>query len=301
MMNERRLLVFGGAGQLGAALAANRPPTGWRIAALARADADITDRESIARAMAAHRPSAVVNAAAYTAVDKAESDADTAFRVNRDGAGIVARAATAADVPLIHLSTDYVFDGRGRRPRREDDPVAPLGVYGASKAAGEDAVRAAGDRHVILRTSWVFGVDGGNFVKTMLRLGAERPELRVIDDQTGRPTYAGDLAGIILDIADRLIAAPPPRPYGTFHIAGEGAVTWFGFARAIFAEARRRGAPTPKLTPIPTSDYPTPARRPTYSVLDCGKLQAVYDIRPRPWRDGLRDCLDRLLGPAVSN
>ena len=296
-MNARCLLVLGGAGQLGQALAETPPPTGWRIVTLTRAEADIVQADSIARAIATHGPAAVVNAAAYTAVDKAESESDAAFRINRDGAAIVARAAAASNLPVIHLSTDYVFDGRAERPWRENDPIAPLGIYGASKAAGEEALRQATERHVILRTSWVFGTHGQNFVKTMLRLGAERPELRIIDDQIGRPTYAGDLAQIIGAIAARLCDKAPAEAYGTFHVAGQGAISWFGFAQAIFAEARRRGGPHPALAPIPTSQYPTAAKRPANSVLDCARLKAVYDIQPRPWRAGLVECLDRLLAP----
>lgn len=297
-MNEHALLVFGGGGQLGRALSETKPPSGWRIVPLNRGEADITEVKSVTHAIAALRPAAVVNAAAYTAVDKAEAETEAAFGINRDGAAIVARASAAAHVPLIHISTDYVFDGHGTRPWREDDATAPLGVYGASKAAGEEQVRGAAAHHVILRTSWVFGVEGANFVKTMLRLGAERPELRVVDDQTGRPTYAGDLARMITTIAARLADEPPSDAFGTFHAAGGGAVTWFEFAQAIFADAKRRGGPSPTVSPIPTTAYPTPAKRPANSVLDCAKLEAVFGIRPRPWRDGLNECLDRLIGSA---
>ena len=299
-MSERCLLVLGGEGQLGRALAESTAPAGWRIVTLGRGEADITQADGIARAIEAHNPAVVVNAAAYTAVDKAESDAGTAIRINRDGAGIVARAAAAAKLPVIHVSTDYVFDGQAGRAWREDDAIAPLSVYGASKAAGEAAIRQATARHVILRTSWVFGTHGQNFVKTMLRLGAERPELRIIDDQIGRPTYAGDLAQTITAIAVHLIDGAPANGFGTFHFAGADAVTWFGFAQAIFAEASRRGGPHPVLLPIPTAQYPTPAKRPANSVLDCSKLKSVYDIQPRPWRDGLGECLDHLLRPPQS-
>lgn len=296
-MSEKCLLVFGGGGQLGQALAESSPPSGWRIVTLLRAAADITQANSINRAITDHDPAVIVNAAAYIAVDKAESDAQAAFRINRDGAGIVARAAATAKRAVIHISTDYVFDGRGGRPWREDDPTVPLGVYGASKLAGELAVRQAGGGHIILRTSWVFGVHGQNFVKTMLRLGAERPELRIVDDQIGRPTYAGDLAKSITAIAARISDQPAVDATGTFHFAGDGAVSWFGFAQAIFAEAHRRGGPNPSLVPIPTSQYPTPAKRPANSELNCDKLQSAYDIHPRSWRAGLGECLDRLLRP----
>lgn len=299
-MSANCLLVLGGDGQLGRAFSECPPPAGWRIVTLGRNDADITEPDSIARALAAHAPAIVVNAAAYTAVDKAESEAESAFRINRDGAANVARAAAAANLPVIHVSTDYVFDGRAGPAWREDDPIAPLSVYGASKAAGEAAIRQAAQQHVILRTSWVFGVHGQNFVKTMLRLGAERPELRIIDDQIGRPTHAGDLAQAIAAIAARLTDEADANGFGTFHFAGAEPVSWFGFAQAIFAEARRRGGPHPRLLPIPTAQYPTPAKRPANSVLDCSKLKNVYDIQPRPWRDGLGECLDRLLRPPQS-
>ncbi len=295
-MSDKVCLLFGGDGQLGRALAKAVAPAGWRIVSLGRAAADITDADQIARAIDAHEPAVVVNAAAYTAVDKAESDRDDAFRINDIGAGIVARAASDAQATVIHLSTDYVFDGQASRPWREDDPIAPLGVYGASKAAGEDAVRDAARRHLILRTSWVFGVDGNNFVKTMLRLGAERPALKIVADQVGRPTSAHDLADAILAIAAKIGGGvSTAKAYGTFHFANAGAVSWHEFAREIFAQSAKRGGPSPALTAIPTSDYPTPAKRPAYSVLDCDKLAGLYGIEPRPWQAALGDVLDRLL------
>lgn len=298
-MSDKTLLTFGGDGQLGRALAKAVAPSGWRIVSLARAAADITDADQVIRAIAAHEPAVVVNAAAYTAVDKAENDSKAAFLINEYGAGIVARAASEAQAIPIHLSTDYVFDGQASRPWREDDPVAPLGVYGASKAAGEDAVRDAARRHLILRTSWLFGVDGNNFVKTMLRLGAERPALKIVADQVGRPTSAHDLADAILAIAAKLGAGvSTAKAYGTFHFANAGAVSWYDFAREIFAQAAKRGGPSPELAAIPTRDYPTPAQRPAYSVLDCDKLAGLYGIEPRPWQAALGDVLERLLPKA---
>jgi len=295
-MSDKTLLVFGGDGQVGRALAEADTPPGWRVVALARAAVDITNADQLARAIAAHEPAVVVNAAAYTAVDKAESDGDAAFRINAEGAGLVAKAAADAQATIIHISTDYVFDGEASRPWREDDPIAPLGVYGASKAAGEEAVRDAARRHVILRTSWVFGVHGTNFVKTMLRLGAERPALKIVADQVGRPTSAHDLAGAILAIAGRLTGGvSTAKLYGSFHFANAGAVSWYEFAREIFAQAAQRGGPSPELAAIPTRDYPTPAKRPAYSVLDCDKLAGLYGIEPRPWQPALGDVLDRLL------
>ncbi|MFN4283277.1 MAG: dTDP-4-dehydrorhamnose reductase [Alphaproteobacteria bacterium] len=297
-MSLKTLLVFGGDGQLGRALAEATSPQngGWRVTTVSRAAADIADADQVARAIDAHEPAMVVNAAAYTAVDKAESESEAAYRANRDGAGIVAHAAAEALVPVLHLSTDYVFDGEASRPWREDDPIRPLGVYGASKAAGEEAVRDAARRHVILRTSWVFGVHGTNFVKTMLRLGAERPALKIVADQVGRPTSAHDLAGAILAIAARQSAGVSSGAlYGTFHFANEGAVSWCEFAREIFAQSARRGGPAPAIEAIATSGYPTPAKRPAYSVLDCDKLRRLYGIQPRPWQAALADVLARLL------
>jgi dTDP-4-dehydrorhamnose reductase len=291
------VLVFGGAGQVGRALTEATVPPGWRVIALGRADADIADPGAVERAIASHHPSFVINAAAYTAVDKAESERDICYRVNCDGAGVVARAAAAVDVPLLHLSSDYVFDGAKSGPWNEDDAPAPLGVYGSSKAAGEDIVRESHPRHVIVRTSWVFGAHGGNFVKTMLRLAESHDELRVVADQHGRPTDAADIARALLAIAARIGTKPPQRPFGTFHFAGKRATTWFGFAENIFEEAARRGARVPELVPIGTADYPTAARRPTNSVLGCARIESVYGIIPRPWSEGLNAALDRLIGP----
>ena len=295
-MSDKVLLVFGGDGQVGRALDEATTPPGWRVVALGRAAVDITNADQLARAIGAHAPAVVVNAAAYTAVDKAEGDSDAAFRINATGAGLVAKAAAAAQATVIQLSTDYVFDGQASRPWREDDAVAPLGVYGASKAAGEDAVREATRRHVILRTSWVFGVHGNNFVKTMLRFGAERPALKIVADQVGRPTSAHDLAAAILAIAAKLgQGVATAKAYGTFHFANAGAVSWYEFAREIFTQAATRGGPSPELAAIPTRDYPTPAQRPAYSVLDCDKLAGLYGIEPRPWQPALGDVLERLL------
>ena len=261
--------------------------------ALGRDAADITRPAEVAAALDAARPAAIVNAAAYTAVDRAESEPERAAAANRDGARIVAEACAERRLPLIHLSTDYVFDGRKIGPYREDDPVAPLGVYGRSKAEGEAAVRAVGGCHVILRTSWVYGPVGQNFVRTMLRLGRERPELRVVDDQSGSPTSTADLADAILVIARRL-AEGEGAGTGMFHFCGGGVTTWYRFAQAIFGEAARYGYSPPRLTPITTAGYPTAARRPANSALDCSRIARVYGIHPRPWREALGRCIDRI-------
>ena len=296
------LLVFGGAGQVGRAFAEIAPPEGWSVTALGHAEADVTDPASVEEALKRYRPAAVVNAAAYTAVDKAESEPDVCMRINCDGAGILARAAAAANVPLLHISTDYVFDGSKDGPWTEYDPVHPLSAYGAAKEAGERAVRENHPGHVILRTSWVFGVHGNNFVKTMLKLAETRDELSIVADQHGRPTDAADLARALFAIAARIKRSRPRDAYGTFHFAGSRATTWYGFAERIFEEAMRRGARVPQhIIPIPTSGYPTPAKRPVNSVLDCSRIGAIYGIVPRPWSEGLAHCLDRLIGPPEDN
>lgn len=292
----RTLLVFGGAGQVGHAISALLPPDGWRVVCASRGDANITQAEDVRRLVSHVEPDVIVNAAAYTAVDKAESVPKWAARVNGLGAGLVAEAALELGAPIIHLSTDYVFDGRSSRPWCETDAVAPLNVYGATKEAGEQAVRRIHSGHVILRSSWIFGSHGGNFVETMLRHAEEKPLLRVVADQHGCPTFAADLAAAIWRIACQ-VAMPTRDVFGTFHFAGQGPTTWFDFATAIFNEAARHGVAVPRLEPVASLDFPTPARRPAYSVLDCDKIAAVHGIKPPSWRDGLSRCVADLLKP----
>lgn len=292
-----RLLVIGKSGQLARALAtAALPGTDWQSTALGRPELDITDAASVRAAVAAHAPDIVVNAAAYTAVDRAEAEPQAALAVNRDGARFVAEAAAAAGAPVIHVSTDYVFSGDGDRPYVETDPVAPLGAYGQSKLAGEQAVAGANSRHLVLRTAWVYSPWGSNFARTMLRLGAERDELRVVDDQTGTPTYAPDLADAIIAVAARAARlAPGSDDWGTYHLTNAGVTTWYGFAGEIFRLAAESARPTPALVPITTAEYPTPARRPHYSVLDNGKIADAFGIRLRDWREATAECVRRLL------
>jgi dTDP-4-dehydrorhamnose reductase len=292
-MPVRTLVVFGANGQLGRCLAETPLPEGWRLIGFGHGAADILDPAAVAAALKGIDQGVVVNAAAYTAVDKAESEPDAAFALNRDGAGIVAAAAATAGLPVIHVSTDYVFDGSKTSPWTEDDPVAPLSVYGASKLAGEIAVRGANPRHAILRTSWLFSVHGANFLKTMLRLGAERPLLKVVADQHGCPTAAEDLAAIIVAIASHLAEG---QGFGTFHCTGDEPTTWCGFAAAIMDSARKRGRQMAEVQPIPTADYPTPAVRPAYSVLSCLRLAEVHGVAAPPWRRAIEHCLDVLLG-----
>ncbi|MET4701565.1 dTDP-4-dehydrorhamnose reductase [Constrictibacter sp. MBR-5] len=290
-----RILLFGGTGQVGSELLRRPWPEPVRIEAPGRDTADLLDPPRVAGLVAADAVDLVINAAAYTAVDKAESEPETAETVNAAAPGALAHAAADAGIPLIHLSTDYVFDGRKSSPYVEDDAIAPLSVYGRTKAAGEAAVRAAEGRHAILRTSWVYSAHGGNFVKTMLRLGGERPVLRIVDDQHGAPTAASDIADAVMAVALRLIAGDGPD--GVFHFTAAGATTWYGFASRIFAHAAAGGRPVPKLEPIPTRNYPTPARRPTNSRLDCGRLARAHGIVGRPWEAALAEVMDELLAP----
>ena len=291
------LLVIGANGQVGWDVNRQACAAGLSCLALSRAQLDITNRDLVFRTVEQVRPTCVVNAAAYTAVDKAEDDAETAYAVNRDGAKSLAAACAAVGASLIHISTDYVFDGEKSAPYKEDDAVAPLGVYGASKLAGEEAVRGHCSEHIILRTSWVYGRHGHNFVRTMLRLGRERDSLRVVDDQFGSPTFAGDLSAAILKlVSDLRCGAWPDGGFGTFHCAGHGITTWCEFARAIF----RRAPSPPVIEAIGTVEYPTPAKRPRNSALDCTKLAHVHGIVLRPWETALEAILDDLTKPPAS-
>ncbi|MBP2232960.1 dTDP-4-dehydrorhamnose reductase [Azospirillum agricola] len=293
-----KVLVLGTSGQVGDALMRASWPADTTLTGLARPALDMADPASIDRAMAEHAPDLVINATAYTAVDKAENDREAAFAINRDGPARLAALCAARGVPLVHISTDYVFDGSKPAPYTEDDPVDPVNVYGASKEAGESAVRAAVAAHVILRTSWVYAAHGANFVKTMLRLGRERPELGVVADQTGAPTAAADIADAIIAIAARIQSRPDDVPWGTYHLTGSGETTWFGFAERIFQRLEREEGRRPALKPIATAAYPTPARRPANSRLDCGRLRAAFGITPPAWEDSLERVLDALFADA---
>lgn len=289
-----RIAVIGRNGQIAQSLRSLGRARGRYVFCAGRPDLDLAAPDTIASFLERVSPDLVVNAAAYTAVDKAESEPDAAFRVNADGAAHVAVACSRLHVPLVHVSTDFVFDGRKRTPYVETDGVAPLSVYGASKAAGEKAVRAACGRHVILRTSWVYAPFGTNFVRTMLRLGSERAELGVVADQHGTPTDARDIARAILDIAPRLQAATTDV-WGTYHLTGSYETTWHRFAEEIFRQAAARGAKVPRLKAISTAEYPTAARRPAYSVLDNAKFIATFGFALPDWRASLAGCLDELL------
>jgi dTDP-4-dehydrorhamnose reductase len=286
-----KVLITGHKGQLGTDLMHCARRRGIDALGVGRSDCDITRMESVEQLFSRAGPfDVVINAAAYTAVDRAESDADAAYAVNRDGAGHLARACAQRGIPLIHISTDYVFGGFQTRPCTPSDPIGPRGVYAQSKAAGEEAVRRQLDRHLIIRISWLFGLYGGNFVKTMLRLGREKEILKVVDDQIGSPTYAADLAAALLQVAEQVHAGL--APWGTYHYCNQGALTWYAFARKIFAFARPyERLAIRNVVSILTAHYPTPAPRPHYSVLDCSSFDQTFEIPRRPWEVALKEML----------
>lgn len=295
-----RVLVVGRIGQVGTELALKLPAAGHEVLSTEPPELDLLRPETVRACFEAFRPDVVVNAAAYTAVDKAEDDSALAYAINRDGTALLGRETARLGVPMVHFSTDYVFAGDKPEPYVESDPVGPVGVYGASKLAGDLALAEANPRHVVLRTAWVCSAHGGNFVKTMLRLGRERPELGVVADQHGAPTFADDLADAVLALLPRLVAAPAgDEGFGTFHLTGQPFTTWHGFAEAIFAGAAARGAQVPRLRAITTAEYPTKARRPANSRLDCGRIERVHGVRAADWRASLARCLGVLVGPVV--
>lgn len=294
-----RILVCGASGQVGHELVDRAAGYGLDVLGMTREQLDITDSRRVAELVARYTPGLIINAAAYTHVDNAETQAEQAYAVNRDGVATLAEAARQAEIPLLHISTDYVFSGEAREAYRETDPVAPTGVYGASKRAGEEAIEAILDRHLIVRTSWVYGVHGHNFVKTMLRLGQQRDALSVVADQFGCPTQAGSLADALLQLARRY-AREGTLAWGLYHYSGQPSCSWFDFAEEIFRQAAARGllAKTPQVSAITTAQYPTPARRPAWSVLDCTKFEQAFAIAPRDWREDLARMLDTLAAQA---
>jgi dTDP-4-dehydrorhamnose reductase len=289
-----RIAVTGSKGQVATSLI-ERVALEVEVVALGRPAFDLTDRAAVLAGLEAARPDVIVNAAAYTAVDKAEAEETLAFRVNGEGAGHVAEAAQRLGVPLLHLSTDYVFDGALDRPYREDDPTGPTGAYGRSKLAGEKAVAAACENSVILRTAWVYSPFGVNFVRTMLRLNETRDEVGVVADQRGNPTSALDIADALIAIAARMKDDSSPRLRGIFHMTGSGEGTWADFAQAVFGEAEARGRRLTRVKRIATADYPTPARRPANSRLDNEKLARVYGLSLPDWRGSVATVCARFL------
>jgi dTDP-4-dehydrorhamnose reductase len=295
-----RAVIIGKSGQLARCLVETAPAGGEPIC-FGRDSFDLAASSADISVLADARPDVLINAAAYTAVDKAETDREAAFALNAAGPARLADFAAVHGVPLIHVSTDYVFDGAGAQPYREDDPPAPINVYGHSKLEGERAIAERLPQRIILRTSWVFSAFGGNFVKTMLRLAGDRQELRIVGDQIGRPTSAHELARVIWRIARRIDEAEMrPAPWGVYHYADAGQASWADFAEAIFASPEAGLAAPPRIQRIGTEEYPTPSRRPLYSALDTTKIEAAFGVRPRPWREGLREVLARLTEEAAA-
>jgi dTDP-4-dehydrorhamnose reductase len=289
-----RLAVTGLTGQVVSALIA-RTPKDVEIIALGRPQLELGRRDVVIATLKAVRCDAIINAAAYTAVDKAESEPETSMRINGEGAGFVAEAAKALNVPLIHLSTDYVFDGMLDRPYREDDELGPTSVYGLSKLEGEKKITEIHPNHVILRTAWVYSPFGVNFVKTMLRLNETRDEVGVVSDQIGNPTSALDIADALYVISRHIIRDQSPKLRGIFHMTGQGEASWASFASMIFESAHRQGRRETKVKPITTADYPTPAKRPANSRLDSSKLKKQFEVTLPHWQNSLEACVQQLL------
>ncbi len=292
------VLITGANGQLGRELVRLGQVLDVEVHGYNRQQLDITDENRIQQILMRVSPSVVINAAAYTHVDRAEDESDLAYAVNKIGPACLARYCADNRLALIHISTDYVFDGTKGRPYQESDPLAPLGVYGHSKAQGETAIRSILPKHIIVRTSWLYGVHHHNFVKTILKLASERSVLRVVADQFGSPTSAADLAQALLTIAKK-IGATEDLDWGTYHFCGQGITTWYGLAEKILELA----APYTELTTrqveaITTAEWPTPAKRPPYSVLDCKRLKSQFGIEPQPWQQSLQQTIERIFAPS---
>lgn len=289
-----KVLVIGTRGQLARSLSEAASARQLPIRLIGRPDLDLSDVHGVRTAITAAQPGVVINAAAYTAVDRAESDAIAAFAVNAAAPEAMAQACEDLGVPFVHISTDYVFDGTKDAPYVEDDPAAPLGIYGRSKLDGEQRVAAACARHLILRTAWVYSPFGSNFVRTMLRLAEARSEIAVVDDQVGNPTYAPHLASAILTLTERLMD-DCDVPWGLYHLAGSGEATWCDLAREVLAVSSQLGGPTASVRAITTAEYPTAARRPANSRLDCSRARRLLGIGLPHWQEGVAQCVARLL------
>ncbi len=287
-----RILVTGAAGQVGTELVLSGSKKGHEILGFTRKDLDITNEDVVLRTISDLTPDVVINPAAYTAVDQAETDRELAYIINRDGPANLAKACSKNNIPLIHISTDYVYDGSKSGAYTENDPVQPVNVYGASKEAGEAAIREILDQHIIMRTSWVFSSHGGNFVKSMLRLGHNRDELNIVADQRGGPTSASDIAGASIRIAEHVHSQSDL--WGTYHFSGAPETSWYEFAQEIFNQASGLVAKAPTVRPIPTTDYPTPARRPLNSVMNCEKIFKAFGIQQPAWKNSLNKVLQEL-------
>ncbi|MNU43581.1 dTDP-4-dehydrorhamnose reductase [compost metagenome] len=285
-----KILINGRHGQVSHELQQRLGAVG-ELVVLGRDQLDLAQPDQIRHQVQNIRPDLIINAAAHTAVDLAESEPQSAFAINAVAPGILAEEALALDIPLIHYSTDYVFDGSKAGPYNEDDTPNPLGVYGKSKLAGEQAIRDVQGKHLILRTSWVYSTHGRNFLLTMQRLLQEKPELRVVADQIGAPTWAGTIANSTLALIERWQTSQVTN-WGTYHLSAQGETSWFGFAQAIGEALRQQGKPCADLLPIPSSDYPTPAARPLNSRLDCSRLQRDWGVSQPDWQTALRECLN---------
>jgi len=297
-----RIIVIGKGGQIDTALQAfGDVAPGVEIVRLGRPDIDLSKPETLQAPIRAARPDVIISSAAYTAVDKAESESNLAQAVNGNGPGELARISKSLNVPILHLSTDYVFSGDKDDPYVETDMPAPVSIYGKTKLSGERQIAAATDNHVILRTAWTYSSYGDNFVKTMLRLAENRDEINVVDDQHGCPTYAPEIAHALVTVAQRVAADPDPALRGVFHLTGQGETTWAEFAVAILAGREARGGKPVKVNRITTDQYPTPAKRPASSRLSGAKLQAIYGLKLNPWRVSLDLCLDRLINSGSSD
>jgi dTDP-4-dehydrorhamnose reductase len=284
-----KVLITGRNGQVAQALLTSLQGLG-ELTCLGRAELDLADSNAVRAQVRMLKPDLIINAAAYTAVDQAESEREQAFAINATAPGVLAEEAKALGVPLIHYSTDYVFDGSKNAPYLDNDPPQPLGVYGQSKLAGEQAINAVGGQHLILRTSWVYSLYGRNFLLTMQRLLQERDELRVVSDQIGAPTWAGTIAAATRELIEHWQRGQA-GPWGTFHLTGQGETSWFGFASAIGEQLQAAGKPCARLLPITSSEYPTPAQRPLNSRLDCSRLKTAWNIHLPDWQAALADCL----------
>jgi dTDP-4-dehydrorhamnose reductase len=305
-----KILLLGANGQVGFELARSLAPLGELVCATRSGtlpggapclSTELARPESLAATLDAVKPDAIVNAVAYTAVDRAEDEPELAQRINAQALAEIGAHAASCQALVVHYSTDYVFDGAGSRPYRENDATAPLGVYGRSKLDGENALRASGCDHLILRTAWVYAARGHNFLRTMLRLGREREELRIVGDQRGAPTPARLISATTAAVLARLLArrvGERDKRLGTYHLCAAGQCTWFDFAGAIFARAQAAGLleQVPRLVPIATADYPTPARRPAYSVLDCSKIRDAFGLHLPSWTEGLNSVIGELAG-----
>lgn len=301
MTSARPIAVIGSSGQVARALVRAAHLRGVKLVAGGRDAASICDRAKLQSFLERHQPWIAINAAAYTAVDKAESEPQAAHRVNAEGAAALANMCADANLPLIHLSTDYVFDGRKGEPYNEQDVRRPVNVYGASKVAGEDAVMLARSKHLIVRTSWVYESRGNNFLRTMLRLGEERAVVRVVDDQTGQPTYASHLANALLEMALQVGKKERSALWGTYHLTASGTATWHGFAAEIFRQARARGMKTPHLEAITSPMYPTAAARPLDTRLDTARVRDAFGIVLPDWRVGVAQCLSDIAANRAEN